>query len=1188
MLAISADVQMPKDVTEVGVQVRDSSRTVLFERWYSVHAAPSGAKLPATLALEPGTADGPVQIRLVARQGLRTLALKEAETTLPRQRTALLRMPIEWLSFGMIQPTSTADVANLGAAGAHDSGFPAVESTCPKGQTPVAGSCESAVVDSATLPAYSAGSVFGSGTGKGDGECFDTAKCFESVIPLIITNFQDCTALPTQTVNDPTHATVGLVAADGSGVCGKGGCIVPLDFVTPGTQGNGWTVDGKGIHLPKAVCRKLEAGSIRAVVGTTLCKSKQLATPLCGAWSSVKSDTSNVLENPGTLASCRAFVRAACDGIARCRGGVGLPPGALDDSGSCSERMAYWCDASLALPESQGFRAYFEACAAAFKSPCEQLDAEVRRACVEPEASLAPKAVNEICHFGECGSGLTCFGAQLNGIGVCTARLGTNQLAPCSAGPELDVLLPQGACASGLYCDASNQQCQTPQPLGAACVSDASCIAGTSCSAGRCAAVSPEGAPCVASSDCAYGLACLGNAAITRCVDPQDPAATCHLEPANSACAASRYVSDGTSCDANSTCLPPAQCLDAKCRLRPIFGANPLTMQPVPGSFPCSSGLSMCALGCKNLVDDAQNCGECGHACAPNTGCVAGRCESSSVPDASGGTSSTLSLGGATATGGARNATTSIGGSTTTGPWVSPSGGTNSVSSRTTETRVTPFGGATSATGGAGGTGGASWRTFSGAGNGGTGGIVSPFSGGTRATGGNAAFGGQNSSGSIAPSTGGVSGGGQSTGTSGPLTGGQASTGGQCTAGGDAGSAGVAGFNSFCPVTPPSSDNQELPNLTVTTQGFITSGAWHGFAWSSADSIGSTTSEPLATLTPSGVGVCADGEIVRGTAENPGWVDLGFNLQQSSGGIVGSQAPSGAGVYIDIDNRGVTDLRLEISQIQSVDQQGNDNTKRWCTEIAGGPSFVPWSAFRERCWTTGGAPYHYEPLASVEVVVPSPVQASAPFDFCILRLGEYGHSSSELVTASGFIGGDSATTADDPMGIQGPFWVLGDNIKYTPPPGNPCSPSGCCMNGATVIDPTGSSWGAVLGFDLKWYETGQLSGAPSACPYRGAADCFDVTFAGTTGGSELQFKARSTPIAPATNETNPLFRIGAFSNGWSGRLCFADLACPSWSPNCSVTNDWYGAEFVLMGGTVTSNFDFCLTSLRAIDNQGAP
>jgi len=59
----------------------------------------------------------------------------------------------------------------------------------------------------------------------------------------------------------------------------------------------------------------------------------------------------------------------------------------------------------------------------------------------------------------------------------------------------------------------------------------------------------------------------------------------------------------------------------------------------------------------------------------------------------------------------------------------------------------------------------------------------------------------------------------------------------------------------------------------------------------------------------------------------------------------------------------------------------------------------------------------------------------------------------------------------------------------------------------------------------------------------------------------------------------------AFSDGWSGRVCFSDLTCPPWGTDCALTGQWYALWATVVGGEHDSTFNVCFTSVKAVTNN---
>lgn len=196
-------------------------------------------------------------------------SLREVVALVPTNRVALLHITIDRLCVGAAKP--------------EPDGY--VEGACPEGLTCVAGQCVDWTIDPASLPDFSEDAVFGGGSRRGDGECFDTAACFArgAIADL---RLADCTvSLPGG--GPGTNVALVLSPAEG-GICEdpiKGPCLVPL------TQDarEGYRVAGGRAVLPQAVCDRLaEAPATRKLIGvatTGACATKTGRLPTCGPWS---------------------------------------------------------------------------------------------------------------------------------------------------------------------------------------------------------------------------------------------------------------------------------------------------------------------------------------------------------------------------------------------------------------------------------------------------------------------------------------------------------------------------------------------------------------------------------------------------------------------------------------------------------------------------------------------------------------------------------------------------------------------------------------------------------------------------------------------------------------------------------------------------------------------------------------
>ncbi len=275
VLALNTDLALPKDIDTVRIQVR-ANGVDRFDRSYPF--GPNENKIPATLTLVAGDdPKQPVEVRVLAfRQGeIRTLS--KTITTIPEQRTAMLRVPIQWFCYRQAE------------AGGDDE----FRSTCEADNGPdsacLGGTCVDAKVDSAMLPPFEPEVVFGGGESADDpsAECFPTEACFDAGVD--VTPDDDCVVeLPDSAADRLNFAVV----TAGAGICSgvSADCYVPLDH-TPELGGwselEGGDGDVRRYALPQAVCERIEDGRALSVRATRACAAKTASRPTCGEWSSV-------------------------------------------------------------------------------------------------------------------------------------------------------------------------------------------------------------------------------------------------------------------------------------------------------------------------------------------------------------------------------------------------------------------------------------------------------------------------------------------------------------------------------------------------------------------------------------------------------------------------------------------------------------------------------------------------------------------------------------------------------------------------------------------------------------------------------------------------------------------------------------------------------------------------------------
>ena len=267
MLAVSTDMSVDKDVNRVDIVVQPATGAT---QAIQVNLFPEldGKFLPGTFSIVEGNKPGElVRVRVIARQGTDVRVVREAALQIPRRRTAVLSMPIQWLCDGEVRQEGQL-----------------YRSDCPEDQTCVAGSCVSDAVDEQTLPDYVPAEVFGGGDATGGGECFDTLDCFGGTTEEPSLDLESCT-LDTSPSEDLNVAL--MLPSGGDGHCTSSDCWIPLD-ASPAT---GWTAlpDRSGVQLPRAVCQRVTELDARVRVSHA-CFSKSAATPTCGPWTLVGTE----------------------------------------------------------------------------------------------------------------------------------------------------------------------------------------------------------------------------------------------------------------------------------------------------------------------------------------------------------------------------------------------------------------------------------------------------------------------------------------------------------------------------------------------------------------------------------------------------------------------------------------------------------------------------------------------------------------------------------------------------------------------------------------------------------------------------------------------------------------------------------------------------------------------------------
>lgn len=307
ILAISTDMQAPKDIDVVSLYI-ETNGVVKFD--YMGRVLPNGTvSLPSTLALvEPDELNAQVHIRVTAFQtqsdgSAKARVLRDVLTTIPHERTALLRLPLDFLDDGSVTGTLPAmyvpDPANGVPEGDTTYGPTDPVSSDPGYLTPacdydsqqltsVAGSCVSANFDSSQAPVYADNEVFGDGGTATVPACFAVANCFQqkTVQQNIAMASDGSCNFPIAAGENGQDWNCALATTDGTGTCiGQNGlppCLVPLES----DPGEGFTIvpgqqDQMGqVTMVPGVCKKLMAGA-QLYLDKSSCPTKVEAAPVC-------------------------------------------------------------------------------------------------------------------------------------------------------------------------------------------------------------------------------------------------------------------------------------------------------------------------------------------------------------------------------------------------------------------------------------------------------------------------------------------------------------------------------------------------------------------------------------------------------------------------------------------------------------------------------------------------------------------------------------------------------------------------------------------------------------------------------------------------------------------------------------------------------------------------------------------
>lgn len=167
----------------------------------------------------------------------------------------------------------------------------------------------------------------------------------------------------------------------------------------------------------------------------------------------------------------------------------------------------------------------------------------------------------------------------------------------------------------------------------------------------------------------------------------------------------------------------------------------------------------------------------------------------------------------------------------------------------------------------------------------------------------------------------------------------------------------------------------------VAAGGYVTSGPWSGYAWTTTDS-------PDTSLSPSDFSGVGDGGrlCVKGQVSDHGlevFAILGINVAQpQSGGSVGVWTPTGSGLTYRLTVNLDSPLRITIQGAAGYPDES------WCANITASAGQIAWMQFKQSCWASYGSYYDGKtPLESVMFEVPGISATRVNYDFCLDGVG---------------------------------------------------------------------------------------------------------------------------------------------------------------------------------------------------------
>ena len=290
ILALQTDMSLPEDVTRVKIEVKADGASRHDQTYIVDPNVDDASKIPSTLSIVAGEKESEtIELKIIAlrpgNDGLEPRTLNKTVTTMPKERIALLRVPMQWLCTGTVSEVDDGEY----------------ESDCEpedgKDMSCVAGACKDTRVNSTSLPDWAADLVFGGSDDASDGTCFPTEECFDAGLDLM-PDMTDCTVLYDPPNDDVVNFAV-VAAYDAladtclGGIKSGQSCYVGLDS----NRDFGWYEADEGgssgerrYQLPQGVCERIADGRatrVRASSDAACLVTKTPSYPTCGPWSSV-------------------------------------------------------------------------------------------------------------------------------------------------------------------------------------------------------------------------------------------------------------------------------------------------------------------------------------------------------------------------------------------------------------------------------------------------------------------------------------------------------------------------------------------------------------------------------------------------------------------------------------------------------------------------------------------------------------------------------------------------------------------------------------------------------------------------------------------------------------------------------------------------------------------------------------